>query len=298
MKKSKILAVALSALTFSTAAAVTGTVAWYFAQRTVSVSMSSITSFNPESGLKVTLAKKIGTTLGTASSSSASAPATVTHGKIRDGSVDLETPLAYKTRLSNNGQSVLGYEPLDLDSADEMHGKSKGEGESTAVDFYYATSYEAKFELTRKVAGSKFAVYYDNAQLKVEGSSLVQESLRIGFRFDAGTNSDTDDNFFVIAPFRNANGGKFVNGTTLNNEGDYENIGSPAEKRILYGYETEYKKNVINDYNGDPVTIDDFDYDHYKDNDMFIEVAINVFENQFSLVGDGQYADFDTLTLL
>lgn len=284
MKKSKILAVALSALTFSTAAAVTGTVAWYFAQRTVSVSMSNITSFNPESGLKVTLANGIGTAVGTASSTSASAPATVSHGLIRDGSVDLESGKAYRTVLNSKGDAVVGYKALDLTNATEMSGKVTTPGADPEhpledKDFYYATSYKATFELARKEKGKTFAVYYDNSQLVVGGHSMVQESLRIGFVYDAGTpNDDSDDAFFVVSPFRNAGGKTFIQSESISAaQGDYTGIASltPAN-RLMYGYETEYKKNGTNgvitgDDNVD-VNIPDFDYDHYELNDRFVEV--------------------------
>ncbi len=50
MKKSKIIVPALGIMCLSTAAAVTGTVAWFTAARVKSFSMSGITAVNPESG--------------------------------------------------------------------------------------------------------------------------------------------------------------------------------------------------------------------------------------------------------
>lgn len=291
MKKSKILAVALSALTFSTAAAVTGTVAWYFAQRTVSVSMENITSFNPESGLKVSLTKGIGTTVGHASTTSASTPATVSHGLIRDGSVDLLGKKAYATILNNKGDGILSYRELNIDAENDMKGGYKKDGESTQKAYYYATSYTATFELSNKESGKTFAVYYDNSQLSVEGASFVQESLRIGFIFDKGTADTQDDSFFVIAPFRQENGGEYIKSTNVNaDHGDYESMGPLVEdhtNRVIYGYKTEYVKNgdlkqdgsheeFITDDKGDHVNIPDFDTTDYSSNNLFVDVLREV----------------------
>ncbi len=270
MKKSKILAVALSALTFSTAAAVTGTVAWYFAQRTVSVSMTNITSFNPESGLQVSLTEGIGTKYvdnDSHSTHSSSKPAAISHGLIRDGSVDLVNKKAYTAILNSQGNAVVGYRQLDLATATDMAGEVTKVGETDPTPYYYATSYTATFELYRKEAGKTFAVYYDNSQLKVGGSSFVQESLRIGFVFDAGTADDSDDSFFVVAPFRDEKGYSYINSEDVSDpKGDYRSIGNP-DNRMIYGYETTYKRlgdanGIITGDDGVDVQIPEFDKAH------------------------------------
>ena len=184
MKKSKILVPAMAVLTLSTAAAVTGTVAWYFSSRTASIQASAITSFNPEAGLKVTLTAGQGTTVDTASSTVDTTPATVTHDLMRDASVDVENGKVYRVVLDREGNPVEYKEVTELKDGTNTESK----------DYYFATTYTAKFELNNATSGKTYALYYDNSKLTASGEAGVKESLRIGFKF--GTD------FFVVAPFR------------------------------------------------------------------------------------------------
>lgn len=226
MKKSRILAPALAVLSLSTAAAVTGTVAWYFAQSKVTIHSSAVTSFNPEPGLKVTLAADTGTTVSQAVSTTSADPAEVSHDLMRDGSVDLENEKFYVAELDRSSTTanpvIDGYR--EIAKADLQDGTYKVDA-THSYPYYFATIYTAEFELTKKL-GKDYALYYDNASLAVAGSSSVQECLRIGIRVDA-----TGD-YFVIAPFRKANAGAYVNGTAVANVGDYG-------AKVLYGYETQ-----------------------------------------------------------
>ena len=61
-------------------------------------------------------------------------------------------------------------------------------------DYYFATTYTAKFELNNATSGKTYALYYDNSKLTASGEAGVKESLRIGFKFGS--------DFFVVAPFR------------------------------------------------------------------------------------------------
>ena len=234
MKKSKILAPALALTIFSTAAAVTGTVAWYFAQRAVSVK-ATVTSFNPEAGLKVTLTQGVGTTVETETSTNPSAPATVVHELIRDGSVDLANQKAYGAIKNRQGDQIIEFKEIDaVNHEDELLAGKNADDE----DYYYATKYTAKFELTQKKSGTQYALFYDNSMLgHGTQASLIQESLRIGIVMDS--------DYFVIAPFRNAaptGGLKYVNSTNKSAaKGDYG-------EKVIYGYQTTITQS------GDPVT--------------------------------------------
>lgn len=234
MKKSRIIAPALAVLTLSTAAAVTGTVAWYFAQSKVSIASSAVTSFNPEPGLKVSLTAGTGTTVGTASTTNTTTPASVSHELMRDASVDVENEKVYAangTRSTVGTPEILSYRDVTANLKDGTYTEG-----STAKDYYFATTYTAKFELTKKM-GKDYALYYDNIALEVGGGSAVQESLRIGFK--AGSE------WFVIAPFRQANGGAYVNGTNKTDVADYGT-------KVLYGVESTVTQ-TGNDAQGNPV---------------------------------------------
>lgn len=203
MKKSRILAPALAVLTFSTAAAVTGTVAWYFSSRTAAIQASAITSYNPEAGLKVTLTAGEGTTIGTASSTIDSTPATVTHDLMRDGSVDVPAGKAYIAVLDRQG-NVSSYRQVD----------DLKDGTNTAgKDYYFATTYTAKFELNNQTSGKAYALYYDHSKLATTGDSDVGPSLRIALKFSAS-------NYLVIAPFDEDGTKTYVSGGSLGSFSD------------------------------------------------------------------------------
>lgn len=247
MKKSKILVPALAVLTFSTAAAVTGTVAWYFAQRAVSVK-ATVTSFNPEAGLKVTLTAGVGNTVPTGKSVSGNTatPAEIVHDLIRDGSVDLATENVYAGIRNRKGDQLTGFEEIaKADHATKL--KAGSTADATPKDYYYATKYTAKFELTKKDSDVKYALYYDNSLLEVgSGTSTIQEALRIGFVM-------SDGSYFVVAPYRNgvahldddplttdvnesetAVGIQYVKNTSFAAaRGDYD-----ADGKVIYGYTT------------------------------------------------------------
>ena len=234
MKKSRIIAPALAVLTLSTAAAVTGTVAWYFAQSKVAISSSAVTSFNPEPGLKVTLTAGTGTTVGTASTTNTTQPATVTHELMRDASVDMVNEKVYGangTRSTIGTPEILSYRDVTANLKDGTWNDG-----GTEKDYYFATTYSAKFELSKKM-GKDYALYYDNIALQVTGGSAVQESLRIGFK--AGSN------YFVIAPFRQSNGGAYVNGTNKTDVADYGT-------KVLYGVQSTVTQ-TGNDTDGNPI---------------------------------------------
>ena len=238
MKKSKILAPALALTIFSTAAAVTGTVAWYFAQRAVSV-QSTVTSFNPEAGLKVTVAAGVGTTAvtGYEESTNANSPAQITHELIRDGSVDLANQKAYGAVKNRAGNQIISFKEID---AVAHEGDLLAGTNAEDKDFYYATKCTATFELTKKNTGVEYALFYDNSLLKVDADhpSTIQESLRVGFVIGSGTSMK----YFVVAPYRDeapAEGIKYVKNTDKDQaRGDYD-----ASGKVLYGYKTTITDN-------------------------------------------------------
>ena len=92
MKKSKIILPAVALLTISTVAAASSTVAWFSANRTVKVNTSTVSVYNPESDLKVTLGG-----IEAAGTSVNADGITVNMPKyMRDGSVDAATGKVYK----------------------------------------------------------------------------------------------------------------------------------------------------------------------------------------------------------
>ena len=117
MKKSKIIVPALGILCLSTAAAVTGTVAWFTASRLQTIGMEKITVVNPETGLTVNLKNAAACTLDNTNKSVTHGLVGEDQGYLRDGSVDVENDKLYKAVLDDNG-SYSAYAEQTFGTAD------------------------------------------------------------------------------------------------------------------------------------------------------------------------------------
>ena len=199
MKKSKIIVPALGILAFSTAAAVTGTVAWFTANRQATISNTAMVAFNPEAGLNIKLVNpSAGVTLTTAGPGQAVSAA---HKDLRDGSVDIHTDThkVFGSNLGADGQ----LDPTNPYKLIPDSGATAGYEAGTKINgtkYYYANKYEAQFELAAANSQDSYGILFDNTKTSTAGSvaSDIQNALRIGFRCN-----DTDK-FFVVAPFRTA----------------------------------------------------------------------------------------------
>ena len=218
MKKSKIIVPALGILAFSTAAAVTGTVAWFTANRTVTINNTAITAFNPEAGLKVTVSAAKGATISTAVGTG-DTPAVVSHKLLRDASIDFAsatTPKVYRSILNDAGE-VGSYGDV---STAALAGTAAGKNASN-VDYFWCSSYTATFQLEQNVSSTTYTLSYDNSKLdadELDSVKDIKEALRIGIYV-------SKTKFLVVAPFKTAGDVNYVNGTTLD---DDENVYSGA----------------------------------------------------------------------
>jgi len=203
MKKSKIIVPALLILTLSTAAAVTGTVAWFTGSRLVTISASAITAFDPEAGLKVTLADVAHTTTTTAEGH-ADTPAAITIGALRDGSVDLTaaTPNVYKANLNAEGDDVASFATV----ASPYDAQTVTIG-TDSVTLGYAAAYTATFALDKTSSSASYNLFYDHTKMVATNSNslAIAPGLRIGIK--------TTLDFVVIAPFKAEGTLNHVSGT-------------------------------------------------------------------------------------
>ena len=207
MKKSKIIVPALGIMCLSTAAAVTGTVAWFTAARVKSFAMSGITAVNPESGLTLAL-ENINNTKVTG----ADGTFDVAHAPLRDGSVDVANGKVYGSILGDDG-NVTGYKdvtslvPTSSSGTDHYYAGNVKVA-SANKDIFYATEFKASFGLSRD-GGYIYNLFFDAAHSTVttptEGSGEISvlRGLRIGMK--AGSE------WFVWAPLSNDDDIKYVN---------------------------------------------------------------------------------------
>ena len=211
MKKSKIIVPALLILTLSTAAAVTGTVAWFTGSRLVTISASSITAFDPEEGLKVTLAAGAHTSVTTAVGQSSTAAA-VTIGGLRDASVDMTTatPTVYKAVLNAEGTA-----PASFAAVSSPYNAQTIKVNNVDTQLGYAATYTATFALTEGASNQNYNLIYDHTKMVATntGSQAIAPGLRIGIK--------TSSAYVVIAPFKASGDLEYVSGTTTDDVSTY-----------------------------------------------------------------------------
>lgn len=223
MKKSKLLAPAFAFLALSTAAAVTGTVAWFTASRVVTISASAITAYNPEENLRVDLASASdGATIvrnfdnETSHGENHANDATVTIAGLRDASVDLSDETVYRSILSEDGGTVAGFESV---ATPYSAGTYKKDASSAAVNIYYAAYYEATFSLVSGASDKTYDLLFDNTRTVAQnpGELALAAGLRIGYIIEESSK------MFVVAPFKDSGALQHVVGE---NSTDLENYAS------------------------------------------------------------------------
>ena len=225
MKKSKIIAPAAAILVFSSAAAVTGTVAWFTANRVATVGMTSITAVNPEAGLTYKLTNLAGTTPSGDAATEFAETGSVAHENLRDASVDLTaSTVAIWRSILTDSEQPQNFEAV-ADDATHLKGGKIGSGDS-AKDYYYATKFSIEFKLSDTSNNKSYELFYDNSgSVFTHNDAKAAPGLRIGLV--------VGDNRWVIAPFQKVsplthvatanttaefNSGKcFVNGTNQEN---------------------------------------------------------------------------------
>lgn len=207
MKKSKIIIPALAVLTLSTAAAVSGTVAWFTASRTANVGVTS-TVINPEGELQVK------TVAGKATAISGNAGIVMaTNSALRDASVDAASVpgsiKAYSPKFDGEGV-VTGYN--DVTSADTTIA-AVGNPATNYTVHYYAT-FQVEFTVPSADANAKFDVYFNETESECneDEPAAIQNAYRVAMY--------QGSELCVWAPLRSTSV-TYVNGTGASATGTY-----------------------------------------------------------------------------
>lgn len=154
MKKSKVIIPALAAIAFSTIASVTGTVAWFTSQSSVSISTSSFKVSGLEGELSVTPTAGIGTTVSGADKSTSIS--TASGVELTHGSFDHKTKKVYTydqfsgatASYKHNAGAVLGEGMTEVDWKETQNGNK-----------YNAVSWSLTFKYGSGTNGSGEAIY-------------------------------------------------------------------------------------------------------------------------------------------
>ena len=201
MKKSKILVPALAVLAFSTAASITGTVAWFTASRTATFNAGAYTVAAATSGLDYSLTAGVGTQLVGTTAVSPKA-----NYKLSDASFDHSAELVYepasdgKSLAKNSGTNPATY-GLALASVTESNVKR-------ATNVYSVFTWDITFTYHFKSVAGDYGLFV-NPTFTNDGSTTGK-----GFRM-AFVTSDANAVDRVIADLQTASNCKYIESSAL-----------------------------------------------------------------------------------
>ena len=180
-KKSKIIVPALALITATTAASVTGTVAWFTATRSVEVTASQFVATKLESKLNVSCKEGVGTT--------ATNTAVTVDGKLTHGSYNAKadkTGSLYVAELSD-AAVITGYTDLGTEETAVTKGATTTEVSwlaRTTDDgkIWYGVSWKMSFTLDTATSGQTDYLCFDPSSSKFEDKSGKTTTTAPGIR--------------------------------------------------------------------------------------------------------------------
>jgi hypothetical protein len=171
-KKSKIIVPALALITATTAASVTGTVAWFTASRAITVNAGNFVATKLESNLNLTLTQGVGTT---ATGTNVTVNGNITHGsyaatKLNDkGSAEGHL---YVANLNDDGSSVTSYTDLGTEATAVTQTASTTDNKwlaraadttNSTPNIWYGVSWKMSFTLSTATTNQTDYVLFDVA---------------------------------------------------------------------------------------------------------------------------------------
>ena len=174
MKKSKIIVPALAVIAFSTVASITGTVAWFTANSSVTVNAGSYTVATATSGLTYSLSGGVGTQV-TGSGQSA-AIAVKENCKLTDASFDHSAKKIFEP--NSDGSALKNTAGTALDDATEANMKRAEDG---STNIYSVFTWNITFKVAFKSTGNNMALYLDTTA-DHSAFSTTGTTTALGFR--------------------------------------------------------------------------------------------------------------------
>jgi hypothetical protein len=226
MKKTRIIIPALAMIAFSVAASITGTVAWFTANRTAQIEAGSFTVVKTSSNLDVTLAPGVGTTVDN------DADTVTVNNKMTDGSVQhLSTPTIY-TPAESGTELAATNGSVAVSSASESN-MLRGIDEDDQ-NIYTAVTYQMSFTLTFGASQKDVGLYLDctanHSRFEVTGPASTKStpSTAKGFRMAFIPNASGDANARVFADLQTAANCKHLDGSITSGWAAGNNYGGIA----------------------------------------------------------------------
>jgi hypothetical protein len=184
MKKSKIIYPAVALLLLSTAASVTGTVAWFTANKTFNMSATTFKVVKTESGLSTTLAELYGVT------KAADSDTLTVNGLLTDASYSIAGNVLYTDVAKDDGTQPEAYTSLEAPSASNtkwLAVAAANTDSSINKDIYYGVAWTIDFEYSFGSTKKDAALFLNAADSKITrknsatGDLNTYKGFRIGF---------------------------------------------------------------------------------------------------------------------
>ena len=229
LKKSAVVIPALARIAVTAAASVSGTVAWFTANRAVSVSGDNFVAAKLDSSLAVALTGRVGTHTSeddqgikmdakdklTHGSYNAQAITAIKEGQLNEGHL-------YVANLADSGEDILNYTDYGPESTARTTTPTSGKNKwcarySENGNTWYGVSWQRQFTLTQNVDNRNSYLLFDvngssftDTDQNNKGKQTTLNGFRIAFRTDAkflvvggdstdthttGTSKDSHGNF-------------------------------------------------------------------------------------------------------
>lgn len=211
MKKTRIIIPALAMIAFSVAASITGTVAWFTANRTVTINAGTYAVVKTSSDLSCTVAQGI----GTQATNSGTTHGVSVQGKLTDGSFDHAGEHNYIYAPNLNGNKVASEYALATATAANL---TRGTTTSSET-IYTAVTWDVTFTVQFGSASGDIGLFLDLSTSQfAAGTGTVREGVdqdtskgfRMGF-IPTGTNA-TSGVAHVFADLQTAANCKYIGG--------------------------------------------------------------------------------------
>lgn len=170
VKKSKfVILPALATLVLTGVASVTGTVAWFTANRAATLSGAQFQAKALDSSLKMTVTALTGTTGG--STQAGSTQSIAVDGLLTHGSYDLKSKTAFTALASDN--YVTGYSSVGAFDKSTSINTWQAAGNSTNDKVWYAVSWKITFSQQLNSNSEKIAVLFNPSASNYSNSQKV-----------------------------------------------------------------------------------------------------------------------------
>ena len=202
MKKSKIIVPALAVLLLSTAASISGTVAWFTASRTFATSVSQFGVGSIDGELKATVAAGIGTKQGANDYTILFATGETPYPTIlTDASYDSSAATVYTDQAEytedHDGVNESSFVSLGTRTDEHLYAGTKGGNK-----YYYAVTWTITLKYEGAATSDSVHMLLDSAACTISASGGSNNAVGNGIRFNFEVGGASKINF---APLRDDN---------------------------------------------------------------------------------------------